>query len=92
MMDEKRIKIAENEYWKRLGGNPHLPDMARHLTEAKKDNHDNQGKPEGCSEDSVAPLGESLVELKDDLDHYQQALKKPVLVYDSLEEAEEQWG
>jgi hypothetical protein len=37
-------------------------------------------------------LGESLVELKDDLDHYQQALKKPVLVYDSLEEAEEQWG
>jgi hypothetical protein len=51
--------------------------------------YDEHGKPEGCTEENVAPMGESLAELQDDLDHYQQALKKPVLGYDSLEEVEE---
>jgi hypothetical protein len=33
-------------------------------------------------------MGESIAELKRDMDHYLLALSKPVLVYDSLEEAE----
>jgi hypothetical protein len=31
------------------------------------------------SEDPIAPLGETLEELKGDLKYYQQALKRPVL-------------
>ncbi len=50
-----------------------------------------EGQPDGCTENDVAPMGESLEELKDDIEYYLRALKMPVLVYDSLEEAEVQW-
>lgn len=50
--------------------------------------YNDEGKPDGCTENSVAPMGESLAELKADMDHYRQALEKPTLVYDSLEEAD----
>jgi hypothetical protein len=51
--------------------------------------YDDAGKPETCTENSVAPMGESLAELKRDMDHYLLALSKPVLMYDSLKESEE---
>ena len=54
--------------------------------------YDETGRPEGCTENSIAPMGESLAELKSDMNHYLQALKETVLVYDGLEEAEEQWA
>ena len=48
------------------------------------------GKPEGCTENSVAPMGESLEELKERYRALYAALSKPVLIYDSLEEIDEQ--
>ena len=53
--------------------------------------YNENGNPDGCTKNSIAPMGESLEELKGDIEYYLRALKKPVLVYDSLEEAEEQW-
>ena len=53
--------------------------------------YNEEGKPDGCTENAVAPMGESLEELNNDIVHYLRALKKPVLVYDSLEEAEVKW-
>jgi hypothetical protein len=54
--------------------------------------YDDAGKPDGCTENSVAPMGETLAELKRDMDHYRLALSKPVLEYESLEEVSEQPG
>ena len=50
--------------------------------------YDDAGKPDGCTKNSIAPMGESLAELKRDMEYYLLALSKPVLEYDSLEEAE----
>jgi hypothetical protein len=50
--------------------------------------YNDEDKPDGCTKNAVAPMGESLEELKDDMDHYRQALEKPILMYDSLEEVE----
>ena len=50
--------------------------------------YDDAGKPDGCTENSVAPMGETLAELKRDMDHYLLALSKPVLAYEGLEDAE----
>jgi hypothetical protein len=50
--------------------------------------YNDAGRPETCTENSVAPMGESLAELKRDMELYLLALSKPILEYDSLEEAE----
>jgi hypothetical protein len=50
--------------------------------------YDDTGKPDGCTKNSVAPMGETLEELKRDMEHYRLALGKPVLAYDGLEETE----
>ena len=49
------------------------------------------GKPEGCTEKATVPMGETPEELQDDMDHYLAALKNTILIYDDLQEAEEQW-
>ncbi len=53
--------------------------------------YNDEDQPDNCTENAVAPMGESLEELKGDIEYYLRALKIPVLVYDSLEEAEVQW-
>lgn len=50
--------------------------------------YDDAGKPETCTENPVAPAGESLAELKRDMDHYLLALHKTVLEYSKLKETE----
>ena len=40
------------------------------------------GIPKLVTEDAVAPMGESLEELRRDIEHYMLALDKPILDYD----------
>lgn len=48
--------------------------------------YDGVGHPDRCTENSVAPVGESLEELKEIvMKMYLRALQEPVLLYDSLE-------
>ena len=42
--------------------------------------YDKTGKPEACTEDAVAPMGETPEELREDMEHYLVALKNPILV------------
>lgn len=46
--------------------------------------YDDNGEPKFVTEDSVAPMGNTLDELKEDLQHYLLALSKPILEYDSF--------
>ncbi len=41
-------------------------------------------KPTMCSEDEMAPHGETLDELKEDMERFQQAFTKPVLNYEDF--------
>ena len=50
--------------------------------------YDNKDKPEGWTQDSVPPVGDSLKELKDDFKFYKQALDKPILDYKTGKEIE----
>lgn len=46
--------------------------------------YDDAGHPNGYTEDAVEPFGETLLELADDLDRFQVALSKPVLVHEDF--------
>lgn len=48
--------------------------------------YDDEGNIEAFTENSVCPMGESFDELCKDLEHYQYALKRPVLNYAKLSE------
>lgn len=43
--------------------------------------YDENGKVEGYTQNPVCPSGESLEELKGDIEYYLEALNKPVLEY-----------
>lgn len=46
--------------------------------------YDDAGHPNGYTEDAVEPFGESLLELADELNRFQSALSKPVLVHEDF--------
>jgi hypothetical protein len=46
--------------------------------------YDNDGNMETFSEEPVCPMGESLEELRQDLEHYERALAQPTLDYTEL--------
>lgn len=46
--------------------------------------YDENGHPNGYTEDAVSPFGETLLELADDLVSFQAALSKPVLVHEDF--------
>ena len=46
--------------------------------------YDESGKPEMTTVEAVAPGGETLDELRQELDRFQKALEHPVLEYDSF--------
>ncbi|RFA30017.1 hypothetical protein CAI21_07305 [Alkalilimnicola ehrlichii] len=50
--------------------------------------YDEDGKPETCTADPVAPQGETLDELRGDLEHYVAALASPIL---DIEQFRNQW-
>jgi hypothetical protein len=49
--------------------------------------YDDAGKVITIAVESVAPLGESLAELRADLEYYNQALARPVLRYEDFIES-----
>ena len=51
--------------------------------------YDNRDKPDGWTQDAVAPFGDSLKELKNDFRFYKQALAKPTLDYETGKEIKE---
>lgn len=46
--------------------------------------YDDAGQPNGYTQEPVEPFGETLLELADDLDRFQVALSKPVLVHEDF--------
>jgi len=46
--------------------------------------YDDAGKPTNITRDPVAPGGDTLEEVRSDLEHMLDALKKPVLNYDDF--------
>lgn len=50
--------------------------------------YDKHGQPDSATAYPVYPHGETVDDMLDDIDRYMEALKKPVLDYDTLQEAE----
>ena len=50
--------------------------------------YDNEDKPNACTVDPVSPYGETLEELKSDLDRMWKALEKPALDYSYFDDLE----
>lgn len=48
--------------------------------------YDKKGKPTGATQDEVGPCGETLEQLKAELEMFARALDKPVLDYETLQE------
>lgn len=46
--------------------------------------YNDNGDPKSCTVNSVGPSGETLEELKSDLENYTKALSQPVLEYDDI--------
>ena len=51
--------------------------------------YDEDGNPDGVTENSIAPTGGTLEELQADLDHYNEAMSLPVLDFDLFLKQEE---
>lgn len=45
--------------------------------------YDKQGKVDGHTSDGISPSGETLDELKSDLENYKKAFDKPAIIYDN---------
>lgn len=48
--------------------------------------YNDQEEPEACTVDSIGPVGDTLAELVEDMEHYARALERPVLVYEDFSE------
>ena len=46
--------------------------------------YDDSGQPIACTESPARPFGETLEELEADLQHFAEAMEKPVLDYDQI--------
>ena len=46
--------------------------------------YNDQGEAWTCTEDPVGVAGDTLAELAEDLEHYRQALDRPVLAYEDF--------
>lgn len=48
--------------------------------------YDDEGVPDACTMDASSPFGETLEELKNDLNYMMNALNKPIIEYSYFED------
>lgn len=46
--------------------------------------YDEKGNPDGVTEDGIVPFGDTLEELREELQRFLDACKKPILNYDDF--------